>query len=50
MNDLFISFLKAFYFSLHAESNLIKLAFFFLLETKEDILKNIGNQTVDGPH
>jgi len=29
MNDLFISFLKAFYFSLHAESNLIKLAFFF---------------------
>jgi len=24
--------------------------FFFLLETKEDILKNIGNQTVDGPH
>jgi len=23
--------------------------FFLLLNTKEDILKNMGNQTVDGP-
>jgi len=24
--------------------------FFLLLNTKEDILNNVGNQTVDGPH
>ncbi len=24
--------------------------FFFMLNIKEDILKNAGNQTVDGPH
>jgi len=24
--------------------------FFLLLNTKEDILKNVGNQTVNGPH
>jgi len=24
--------------------------FFLLLNTKEDTLKNMGNQTVDGPH
>jgi len=24
--------------------------FFLLLNTKEDLLKNVSNQTVDGPH
>jgi len=26
------------------------MSFFLLLNTKEDILKNVSNQTVDGPH
>ncbi len=26
------------------------VTFFLLLSTKEDILKNVGNQTVDGSH
>jgi len=26
------------------------MSFFVLLNTKEDILKNAGNQTVDGSH
>ncbi len=26
------------------------MSFFLLLSTKEDILKNVGNQTVDGIH
>ncbi len=25
------------------------MSFFILLSTKEDILSNVGNQTVDGP-
>jgi len=25
------------------------MGFFLLLNTKEDIMKNVGNQTVDGP-
>ncbi len=26
------------------------MSFFLLLNTKEDILENVGNQTVDGTH
>jgi len=26
------------------------MSFFLLLNTKEDILKNVGNQTVEGTH
>ncbi len=26
------------------------MSFFILLDTKEDVLKNVGNQTVDGSH
>jgi len=26
------------------------MSFFLLLNTKQDILKNVGNQTVDGTH
>ena len=44
-----ISFLSLFIHS-HVVPNLQFIDFFLVLHTKEDILKNLDNQTVAGPH